>query len=160
MVDLYRFNWDTSLYDNFDDFSSKWEKEGYVTDTKTSAREIAADEKHATNRAIYFWASKLGRPSIFKFFETIRPDTKVLELRSTQKQGFWVAVFETHDIAAEIIINGHGRLPYPKTNFPYLSNWLWKEGDEHTHDMVSIHMTWREKKVWERPQDQTQLVKQ
>ena len=110
----------------------------------TMALKIANDPKQAANCGVYVFASSLGQESLKAFFNFVRPNTVPTKLVNVSRS-YWIAVFETHEIAQEIITRGHGRLPFPG-KFPYFNSRNGIDANSFEDDLIRIDMSWAEKK--------------
>lgn len=104
---------------------------------------IANQRDHKKNCAVYMFASKLGEQSLCKLFDHLKSGVKPRKMVRLHA-GFWIVIFETHEIAAEMITKGHGRLPFPDL-FPYFNK---KHCDplDVWDDALRIDMSWAVRK--------------
>ena len=91
--------------------------EGYYRDVGSF---IANVPEHLGNKGINIFAGSLGLAQIRQFFDAMYyPAAVVIRCAIPLKNGFWIIVFQYHEMARIIIQEGYGRLHRPDKGFPY-----------------------------------------
>lgn len=115
-------------------------KERLTKQYKEQALDTADAANEEENRAVYMFAGRLGPEGIKAFFNTVSFGAVPLRLRKVGR-GTWIAVFESHRVARNVIANGHGRFPFPWAHYPYFDKKSSEELGE-MDDLVRIDMRW------------------